>query len=333
MSYIGSSIRRKEEVRLLRGIGKYVGDIHRVGMVHAAILRSTHAHARIVKIDTAAAMKLPAVIGVLTAADMPGLRTIPMRTGVIPGLERSQQTPIATTKVRYVGEPVALVVAENRYVAEDALELIDVEYAPLGAVIDARASMLSGAPQLHDAVSNNTAAYFQVNVGDVDAAFAASDLVLEQEFTTQRHAAVPLETRGLVAEWDEDQGLLTVWGPTKMTHTNWRILSELTGMPQSSIRFIEPEVGGGFGASLRREAFSQADLLDRRSFGKSQSDESVARAKTSGQNRRQKRWHDPGDGCRDPFRHGRLHAHPRRRARHRRFRHAARSVSGKELSL
>ena len=258
MPYIGSRVRRKEDVRLLRGVGKYVGDIHRVGMVHAAILRSTHAHARIVKIDTAAATKLPAVIGVLTAADMPGLRTIPMRTGVIPGLERAQQTPIANTKVRYVGEPVAVVVAENRYVAEDALELIDVEYAPLGAVIDARASMLSGAPQLHDAVSNNTAAYFQVNVGDVDAAFAASDLVLEQEFTTQRHAAVPLETRGLVAEWDEDQGLLTLWGPTKMTHTNWRILSELTGMPQSSIRFIEPEVGGGFGA---RGEFYPEDFL------------------------------------------------------------------------
>src|SRR5919109_1116165 len=258
MPYIGSRVRRKEDVRLLRGVGKYVGDIHRVGMVHAAILRSTHAHARIVKIDTAAATKLPGVIGVLTAADMPGLRTIPMRTGVVPGLERSQQTPIATTKVRYVGEPVALVVAENRYVAEDALELIDVEYAPLGAVIDARASMLSGAPQLHDAVSNNTAAYFQVNVGDVDAAFAASDLVLEQEFTTQRHAAVPLETRGLVAEWDEDQGLLTVWGPTKMTHTNWRILSELTGLPQSSIHFIEPEVGGGFGA---RGEFYPEDFL------------------------------------------------------------------------
>jgi len=96
MPYIGSRIKRKEDVRLLRGIGKYVGDIHRTGMAHAAILRSTHAHARIVKIDVAAALKLPGVVGVLTAADMPGLKTIPMRTGVIPGLERSQQTPIAT---------------------------------------------------------------------------------------------------------------------------------------------------------------------------------------------------------------------------------------------
>jgi carbon-monoxide dehydrogenase large subunit len=258
MSYIGQRVKRKEDVRLLRGIGKYVGDIQRVGMVHAAILRSPRAHARMGKIDAGAALKLPGVIGVLTAADMPGLKTIPMRTGVIPGLERSQQTPIATTKVRYVGDPVAVVVAESRYVAEDALELIDVEYESLGVVTDARAGMQSGAPQLHDAVPDNVAANFQVNVGDVDKAFAAADLIVEKEFSTQRHAAVPLETRGLVAEWDEGKGLLTVWGPTKMTHTNWRILSELTGLPQSSIHFIEPEVGGGFGA---RGEFYPEDFL------------------------------------------------------------------------
>ena len=124
MAYIGARIKRSEDVRLLRGIGKYVGDIHRPGMVHAAILRSTHAHARILKINADAALKLPGVIGVLTSADMPGLKTIPMRTGVIPGLERSQQTPIATSKVRYVGDPVAVIVAENRYIAEDSLELM-----------------------------------------------------------------------------------------------------------------------------------------------------------------------------------------------------------------
>jgi carbon-monoxide dehydrogenase large subunit len=258
MPYIGSRVRRKEDVRLLRGIGKYVGDIHRAGMVHAAVLRSTHAHARILKIDADAALKLPGVIGVLTAADMPGLKTIPMRTGVIPGLERSQQTPIATVKVRYIGDPVAVVVAESRYIAEDALELIDVEYAPLGVVTDARAGMQPGAAQLHDAVPNNVAANFQVNVGDVDQAFAGADLIVEEEFSSQRHGAVPLETRGLVADWDEAKGLLTMWGPTKMTHTNWRILSELSGLPQSSIHFIEPEVGGGFGA---RGEFYPEDFL------------------------------------------------------------------------
>jgi aerobic carbon-monoxide dehydrogenase large subunit len=258
MAYIGARIKRKEDARLLRGIGKYVGDIHRAGMVHAAILRSAYAHARIAKIDSGAALKLPGVTGVITAADMPGLKTIPMRTGRIPGLERAQQSPIATNQVRYVGDPVAVVVAQSRYVAEDALELIDIEYEPLGAVTDARESMRPGAVQLHDAVPNNIAAEFQVNVGDVDAAFAGSDFILEQEFSTQRHGAVPLETRGLVVEWDEGKGLLTMWGPTKMTHTNWRILSELIGLPQSCIHFIEPEVGGGFGA---RGEFYPEDFL------------------------------------------------------------------------
>src|ERR1044071_6890278 len=192
MPYIGSRVKRKEDVRLLRGIRKFVGDIHRVGMAHAAILRSTHAHARILKIDATAALKLPGVIGVLTAADMPGLKTIPMRTGVIPGLERSQQTPLATDRVRYVGDPVAVVVADSRYLAEDALELIDVTYDPLGALTDARKSITPGAPQLHEPVPNNTAAYFQVNTGDIDGGFRDCELIVEQEFSTQRHSAVPL---------------------------------------------------------------------------------------------------------------------------------------------
>ena len=258
MAYIGSRIKRKEDPRLLRGVGKYVGDIHRVGMVHAAILRSIHAHARISKVDTSQALRLEGVIGVLTAADMQGLKTIPMRTGRIPGLERSQQFPIATTKVRYVGDPVAVVVAASRYIAEDAIELIDVAYEAVGPVTDARQSMQAGAPQLHDAVPNNIAANFHVDVGDVDGAFADCDLILEEEFSTQRHGAVPLETRGLVAEFDEGRGLLTMWGPTKMTHTNWRILSDLIGLPQSCIHFIEPEVGGGFGA---RGEFYPEDFL------------------------------------------------------------------------
>jgi carbon-monoxide dehydrogenase large subunit len=258
MAYIGARIKRREDVRLLRGTGKYVGDIRRVGMAHAAIVRSAHAHARIAKIDASEAIKLEGVVGVLTAADMPGLKTIPMRTGQIPGLERSQQTPIVTTKARYVGDPLAVVVAENRYIAEDALDLVDVEYEMLGAVTDAQQSMQPGAPQLHERVPNNVAATFQVDVGDIAAGFAECDLIVEQEFSTQRHAAVPLETRGLVAEFDEGRGLLTMWGPTKMTHTNWRILSELTGLPQSSIHFIEPEVGGGFGA---RGEFYPEDFL------------------------------------------------------------------------
>ena len=258
MAYIGSSVKRREDVPLLRGVGKYVGDIRRPGMVHAAILRSTRAHARLAAIDATAALALPGVVGVLTAADMPGLKTIPMRTGIMEGLKRSQQTPVATDRVRYVGDPVAVVVAQDRYVAEDALELVEVAYEDLPAVTDARAAMAADAPRLHDEVPGNVPADFEVDVGDVKRAFAECDLIIEETFETQRHAAVPLETRGLVAEYDEVRDLLTMWGPTKMTHTNWRILSELSGLPQSAIHFIEPAVGGGFGA---RGEFYPEDFL------------------------------------------------------------------------
>lgn len=258
MPYVGQRVKRKEDLRFLRGVAKFVGDIQRAGMVHAAILRSPYGHARIVKIETEGAAKATGVIGVLTAADMPGLKTIPMRTGRIPGLERSQQKPIAKEKVRYVGDPVAVVVAESRYLAEDALELIEVEYEQLGVVTDPREAMRPSAPTLHENVPDNIAANFQVNVGDVERAMAEAELVLEEEFSTQRHAAVPLETRGLVAEFDPASAVLTVWGPTKMTHTNWRILSELLNLPQSCIHFIEPDVGGGFGA---RGEFYPEDFL------------------------------------------------------------------------
>ena len=258
MAYIGSNVKRREDLPLLRGIGKYVGDIRRPGMVHAAILRSTRAHARLVAIDATAALALPGVVGVLTAADMPGLKTIPMRTGIMEGLKRSQQTPIATERVRYVGDPVAVVVAQDRYIAEDALELVEVVYEDLPAVTDARAAMAADAPRLHDKVPGNVPADFEVDTGDVERAFAECDLIIEETFETQRHAAVPLETRGLVAEYDEVRDVLTMWGPTKMTHTNWRILSELSGLPQSAIHFIEPAVGGGFGA---RGEFYPEDFL------------------------------------------------------------------------
>ena len=258
MPYIGSSVKRREDLPLLRGTAKYVGDIRRPGMVHAAVLRSSRAHARIAGIDAAAALAVPGVVGVLTAADMPGLKTIPMRTGIIEGLKRSQQTPIATDRVRYVGDPVAVVVARDRYIAEDALELVEVLYEDLPAVTDARAAMAADAPRLHDEVPGNVPADFEVDTGDVKRAFAESDLIIEETFETQRHAAVPLETRGLVAEYDEGRDILTMWGPTKMTHTNWRILSELSGLPKSAIHFIEPAVGGGFGA---RGEFYPEDFL------------------------------------------------------------------------
>jgi carbon-monoxide dehydrogenase large subunit len=234
-----------------------VGDIRRVGMLHAAILRSPCAHARILRIDTEAATKLAGVVGVVTFDDMAGVKQIPMRTGNVEGLERSLQYPLAGNKVRYVGEPVAVVVAESRYLAEDALELIDVQYELLDAVTDPREAMQPGTPILHESVPDNIAAHFVVDVGDVDRAMAEADEIIEEEFSVQRHAAVPLETRGLVAEFDEGRGVLSVWGPTKVIHTNRNILSELLDIPESCIHLMEPDVGGGFGA---RGEFYPEDL-------------------------------------------------------------------------
>ena len=147
-----------------------------------------------------------------------------------------------------MGEPVAVVVAENRYLAEDALELIDVQYELLDAVTDPWEAMQPGTPILHESVPDNIAAHFVVDVGDIDRAMAEADAIIEEEFSVQRHAAVPLETRGLVAEFDEGRGVLSVWGPTKVIHTNRMILSELLDMPESCIHLMEPDVGGGFGA-------------------------------------------------------------------------------------
>ena len=257
MSYIGARVKRTEDLRLLRGVGRFVGDIRRVGMNHAAILRSPCAHARILRIDTEAATKLAGVVDVVTFADMAEVKPIPMRTGKVEGMERSLQYPLAGNKVRYVGEPVAVVVAENRYLAEDALELIDVQYELLDAVTDPWEAMQPGTPILHESVPDNIAAHFVVDVGDVDRAMAEADEIIEEEFSVQRHAAVPLETRGLVAEFDEGRGVLSVWGPTKVIHTNRMILSELLDMPQSCIHLMEPDVGGGFGA---RGEFYPEDL-------------------------------------------------------------------------
>ncbi len=258
MAYIGARVKRSEDVRFLRGVGKFVADLKRPYMLHAAIFRSPCAHARITRVDTEMAVKFPGVVCVLTFADLAGVKPIPMRTGEIEGLERCLQSPLAQDNVRYVGEPVAVVVAEDRYLAEDGLELINFEYEPLGAAIDTRYAMTEGAPILHQVLKNNVPAHFEVNVGDVDSAMADADVVIDEEFYIQRHGAVPLETRGLIAEFDESRQVLNVWGPTKIIHRNRQILAGLLDLPESSIHFIEPDVGGGFGA---RGEFYPEDYL------------------------------------------------------------------------
>jgi carbon-monoxide dehydrogenase large subunit len=246
-SLIGASVRRKEDPRLLTGRGKYAADFRLPGMLHAAILRSTHAHARLGSIEASRALALPGVVAVITARDLGSVERIPVRLGPRPSLVACLQPPLATEKVRYVGEPVALVIATSRYLAEDALDLIEVQYESLPAVADARGALAAGAPVLHGAIGGNLVERLEAQTGDTTAALGEAHIRLRENFAVQRHTGIPMETRGLVASYDAGSRVLTLWGVAKVPHFNRRVLSELLHHPEHLIRFVELEVGGGFG--------------------------------------------------------------------------------------
>jgi len=256
---IGASVKRLEDPRLLQGLGKYVGDVRLQGMLHAAILRSPYPHARLGAIDASAARAHPDVVAVFTAGDLGGIGRIPVRLGPRPSLVACLQPPLAADKVRYVGEPVAVVVAASRYLAEDALDQIAVDYDPLPCVTDARKSMEPGAPVIHEkTIDTNVVETFKMRKGDGAAAMARAACRVKETFTLNRHSGVPLETRGLLADFNPGTGVLWAWGPTKVPHFNRRVLSELLDHPEHLIHFVEPDVGGGFGI---RGEFYPEDLL------------------------------------------------------------------------
>ena len=263
-SYIGAPLRRREDMRFVTGRGQYLDDVRLPGMLHAAILRSPHAHARVRGIDASAALALDGVVSVFTHADMAELmKPIPMRVFPLPGLDNYLQTPLSADTVRHAGEAVAVVVAESRYLAEDALDVIEVDYEPLPAVASV-AEALTDAVVVHPANGTNLAGSAEINVGDVDAAFAGADYVRKEEFHTNRHTANPMETRGLVASYDAGDGHLRVWGPTKVSHTNRAILARHLEIDEERIHFIEPDVGGGFG--VRGEFYAEDFLIPFASF-------------------------------------------------------------------
>jgi len=244
---IGAAIRRKEDRRLLTGRGKYAADVRLPGMLHAAVLRSPHAHARLGAVRAERALALPGVLAVMTARDLGDVGRIPVRLGPRPSLVACLQPPLATGRVRYVGEPVAVVLAESRYLAEDALDLIAVDWEPLPIVADARRAVEAGAPILHEAIDGNVVDRFSTLTGDPAGALAGAEVRLAERFAIQRHTGVPLETRGLSAAYDPGTRVLTLWGVAKVPHFNRRVLSELLPYPEHLIHFIELEVGGGFG--------------------------------------------------------------------------------------
>jgi aerobic carbon-monoxide dehydrogenase large subunit len=256
---IGRSMPRKEDPPLLTGRARFVDDIHLPDMVHARVVRSPVAHAAITGIDLESVHAHPEVMDVITGEDLPpSAHAIPVRLFDVPGGEVFLQPPLARGAVRYSGEPVALVVARTRYGAEDAAGLIDVSYQEHPAVLDPVAAAAGDGPVLHPDAGTNVAAAFSMARGDVDAAFEDADLVVSDTLSVGRHAAVPLETRGLVAQVEEGTGILTVWGAAKIVHINRRILASLLGWPEERIRLIEVSVGGGFGA---RGEFYPEDFL------------------------------------------------------------------------
>jgi aerobic carbon-monoxide dehydrogenase large subunit len=262
-SLIGSPIERLEDLRFLRGRGQYVDDLARENVLHAAILRSSVAHGRIRSVDVSAARALAGVHTVITAKDIsagqPGNRVphVPMRLQPLPELEPVGQPVIAESKVRYVGEALAVVLAETAAIAEDALDLIEVDVEPLPAVVDRHASA-SNAALLFEDRGSNLAVKFRAVRGDAAAAFKAAPYVRRESFRTQRHMALPLEPRGLLAEWDAARGKLTVCGAAKVLFFNRRTLAKQMDLPESAIELVENDVGGGFGA---RGEFYPEDFL------------------------------------------------------------------------
>jgi carbon-monoxide dehydrogenase large subunit/6-hydroxypseudooxynicotine dehydrogenase subunit gamma len=254
---IGARIPRVEDERFLRGEGRFVADLKLPFMLEACILRSPQAHARIAAIDTGAALSCEGVVAVVTAADLPpGLPPIPCRIPTHGDLQPFLQPVLAAGLVRYVGEPVAVIVAESRALAEDAAERVAIAWEALPPIADTEAAQRPGAAAIHPA--GNVAARWRFDIGQVDAALAASAVVERDRFTIQRHTAMPLETRGLLARYDAARDLLEVLGPTKVPHTNRSILAGMLGMPEGSLRLAEPDVGGSFGA---RGEFYPEDFL------------------------------------------------------------------------
>jgi aerobic carbon-monoxide dehydrogenase large subunit len=254
--YFGAAVKRREDPRFLRGEGRFVDDVNLAGMLHAAFVRSPHAHARIVAIRTATAAAMPGVVRVFTAGDLERwLKPLPLFGAPPPGLaaairfdlRQASQYALCRDRVRHVGEIVAMVVADTRARAEDAVERVEVDWEPLPAAADVDGAMATGAPLIHPEWGTNLAVAFTHAIGEVDAAFAGADVAIDETFSIQRYVGMPIETRGVVAAWDRRDGMLTTWNSTQVSHFVQQGLTVALDLPPNRIRVIAPDLGGGFG--------------------------------------------------------------------------------------
>jgi aerobic carbon-monoxide dehydrogenase large subunit len=257
-SYIGQPMERTEDMRLLRGRGTYVADVNRPDQLYAVILRSSVAHGKINTIDTSRATQLPGVRHILISADLGVVvPKIPLRLQPLPQLEPFHQPMLADGKVRYVGEPIAVVLADTPSIAEDALDHIDLDIETLPAITSREQAEAMPAVLFEDHGSNS-AITWKAFKGDANAAFASADYTRRETFRVQRHAAMFMEPRGFVAEWNSDAGKLTVWGAAKTAWYNRRVLAAALDLEVNAIELIEVDVGGGFGS---RGEFYPEDYL------------------------------------------------------------------------
>ncbi len=239
-------IQRKEDPRFVRGKGHYVDDIVLPGMLHGAILRSPVAHARLVSIDTTRALAHPGVVAVITGKDLLGLKL-----AWAPTLSADVQAVLVTDKVRFQGQEVAFVIAEDRYAARDALELIDVDYDVLPPVIDARHALDPGAPVIRDDIEGRTDNHIfdweAGNAAETDAVFASADVIVKQEIVYPRSHPAPMETCGAVADFEPIEGALTLYETSQAPHAHRTLFAIVSGIPEHKIRIVSPDIGGGFG--------------------------------------------------------------------------------------
>ena len=249
----GQPVRRIEDPALLTGAGRYADDIHFPGMLQAAFVRSAFAHARIRSVDAAAARAIDGVRAVLTMEDLsPYLTSDRLSVGMpSKAYQQLRDRPIlAASEVCHVGEPIAVVIAEDRYVAEDAAALVEVDYDVLPASADAEQAAQPNSPVAHADAEHNILAEFSMGYGDPDSAFAAAPLVLKEKFTLHKGLGMALEGRGLVARYDQLDDRLTVWLGTQMPHMAHRMFINLLGRNETNTRVITPDIGGGFGPKL-----------------------------------------------------------------------------------
>jgi len=267
--YMGNSVPRKEDPALLTGRTNFVDEIRLPGMLHFALARSPHAHARVTNIDVSAALEHPNVVAVFTGEDLAGEWAIGIPCGwpVTEDIKVPDHWPLARGEVNHAGDGVAVVVATDRYAAQDALELIEVDYEPLEAVVDVEAALEDGAPLVHEQFGTNECYTWTLGTGDVDDAFERADVVVRGRYIQQRLIPSPIEPRGVVVTPEPANGGFTVYSSTQVPHFVKDLLALICGVPDTKLRVVAPDVGGGFGSKLNVYAEEVLALVLARKLG------------------------------------------------------------------